>query len=163
LDVLIVEAGLNNNDPILTTPAFAFDNLDNPDSPYFDQYVATPNANVNGRSLVVQAGRVLGGGSSVNLMMYARPAASDIDDWNTEGWSFEEVEPLYKKVCKPRTALIGSLRLTTSQRARKTMDIADPFKYLMVGRLVMFGETFLLLQRPIPESILLLIYKTSTP
>jgi choline dehydrogenase-like flavoprotein len=162
--VLIIEAGLSNDNPNITTPAFAFNNLENPDSPFFDQYVATPNANVNGRSLVVQAGRVLGGGSSVNLMMYARPAASDIDDWNTEGWSFEEIEPLYKKVCKPRTsALIGSSRLTTSQPARKTMDITDLFKCLMVGPLVMFREIFLLLQRPILESTLLLIYKTSTP
>lgn len=90
MQVLIVESGLNNrDDPNITPPA------------YFDQYISTPSDYVEGgRNVVVQSGRILGGGSSVNLMMYSRPVASDIDDWNTEGWSFDELEPLYKKVCQ---------------------------------------------------------------
>jgi alcohol oxidase len=98
LQIVIVESGLTNDSPNITTPGYAFDNLGQPDSPYFDLYVSNPSEYVNGREVVVQTGRILGGGSSVNLMMYSRPAASDIDDWDTEGWSFNDLEPLYKKV-----------------------------------------------------------------
>ena len=99
LQVLVVESGLNNRDnPLLTTPALAGTNLVTPDSPFFDHYVSAPSDHLNGRSAVVDCGRVLGGGSSVNLMMYNRPAASDFDDWNTEGWSFTDLKPLFKKV-----------------------------------------------------------------
>jgi alcohol oxidase len=43
-------------------------------------------------------GAMLGGGSSVNYMMYTRGSASDFDDWKTEGWAFNELLPLFKKV-----------------------------------------------------------------
>ena len=98
LQVLVVESGLNNEDPRITTPAYAYANIGTPDSPFFDHYTSAPSEFLNGRQAVVDCGRVLGGGSSVNLMMYSRPAASDIDDWNTEGWSFKDMKPLFKKV-----------------------------------------------------------------
>ena len=40
----------------------------------------------------------MGGGSSINAMMYTRASASDYDDWNMEGWSFRDLRPLFKKV-----------------------------------------------------------------
>jgi alcohol oxidase len=99
LQILVVESGLNNRDnPILMTPAFAWTNFGTPNSPFFDHYASAPSDYLNGRSAVVDCGRVLGGGSSVNLMMYNRPAASDLDDWNTDGWSFADLKPLFKKV-----------------------------------------------------------------
>ena len=100
MQILIIEGGLNNRDnPILTTPAFAWANVAARDnSPFFDHYVSAPSDHLNGRAVVVDCGRVLGGGSSINLMMYNRPAASDLDDWNTDGWSFTDLKPLFKKV-----------------------------------------------------------------
>lgn len=46
----------------------------------------------------MQVGNVLGGGSSVNFMMYTRGSKSDYDDWKTQGWGFEGLKPLFKKV-----------------------------------------------------------------
>ncbi|KAF9563188.1 hypothetical protein CPC08DRAFT_334488 [Agrocybe pediades] len=50
---------------------------------------------------VVPSGRALGGGSSVNFMMYMRPAPSDYVDWETnhgnKGWGSKELIPLLKK------------------------------------------------------------------
>ena len=61
-------------------------------------YISKKSDFVGGRSNVVQQGSVLGGGSSINLMMYTRANASDYDDWNTEGWKFKDLKPLFKKV-----------------------------------------------------------------
>jgi choline dehydrogenase-like flavoprotein len=47
---------------------------------------------------MVTCGNILGGGSSVNFMMYTRASASDYDAWNTEGWGFQDLLPLLKKV-----------------------------------------------------------------
>jgi choline dehydrogenase-like flavoprotein len=46
----------------------------------------------------VPAGGVLGGGSSINLMMYSRAQRSDWDAWQTPGWSADEMIPYLKKV-----------------------------------------------------------------
>lgn len=118
---------------------------------------------MNGRNISVQSGRVLGGGSSVNFMMYSRPAASDIDDWNTPGWSFNEMEPLFKKApCLPPVVADVSLKRTKSPEAKMIMDISDQFMFLTVEPRVVFPATFLKLRKPIMRLILLLIYKTST-
>lgn len=53
---------------------------------------------MGGRSNIVATGKMLGGGSSVNFMIYNRASASDFDDWNTEGWTFKDLKPLLKKV-----------------------------------------------------------------
>ena len=50
------------------------------------------------REVIVPSGGVLGGGSSINFMMYSRPQRSDLDDWETPGWSMEEMLPYFKKV-----------------------------------------------------------------
>lgn len=48
--------------------------------------------------MVVSSGGVLGGGSSINLMLYSRAQGSDFDDLNMPGWSKEEIAPLMEKV-----------------------------------------------------------------
>jgi choline dehydrogenase-like flavoprotein len=157
LQILVVESGLNNRDnPILTTPAFAWTNLVTPDSPFFDHYTSVPSDYLNGRAAVVDCGRVLGGGSSVNLMMYNRPAASDLNDWNTDGWSFEDLELLYKKVGRMTITLTKSLRLIGLKKGMKIMVMMGQFKFLMVALEAMLLLIFLLLPKLITELIALL-------
>jgi alcohol oxidase len=84
--------------------------------------VGRPSKNLNGRSLVIQSGRCVGGGSSVNcrpsssfvpvtecehwiilaVMLYTRAAASDYDDWEktygNPGWGSRDLISLLKKV-----------------------------------------------------------------
>lgn len=45
------------------------------------------------------AGGCLGGGSSINFLVYVRPQEIDFDDWKTEGWSGKEMISFFKKVC----------------------------------------------------------------
>lgn len=97
LEFLIIEAGgTNRDDPLVRTPAFYFHHL-KPDSHTAKFYVSKRTPHVADRS-VVASGGVLGGGSSINFMMYTRASASDYDDWNTEGWSFKDLKPLLLKV-----------------------------------------------------------------
>ena len=42
-------------------------------------------------------GRVLGGTSAINAMMYMRGAPADYDEWGLEGWGAEDVWPLFRK------------------------------------------------------------------
>ena len=43
-------------------------------------------------------GGMLGGGSSINFMMYTRAQGVDFDSWKTEGWDQKSVVPMLKKV-----------------------------------------------------------------
>jgi alcohol oxidase len=98
LQILIIESGINNLDnPLVTTPALYPAHL-TPGSKTALFYTSKPNDQVGGRANVVGTGGLLGGGSSINLMMYTRANASDYDDWNTTGWSFDDLKPLLKKV-----------------------------------------------------------------
>lgn len=50
------------------------------------------------RAPIVPSGGTLGGGSSINWMVYTRAQRSDFDAWNAEGWSANEMLPFLKKV-----------------------------------------------------------------
>jgi len=57
-------------------------------------------ANAGGRTIYVPRGKVLGGSSSINGMVYMRGHRLDYDDWEAagnRGWSFREVLPYFKK------------------------------------------------------------------
>ncbi|KAG6084802.1 hypothetical protein E4U15_001494 [Claviceps sp. LM218 group G6] len=98
LSILIIEQGQNNlNDPAITTPALFWKHL-RPDSECTSFYKASKEESINGREVVVATGRVLGGGSSINCMMYARAQACDFDSWNTEGWDSKSLIALAKKL-----------------------------------------------------------------
>jgi alcohol oxidase len=101
LQILIIESGNDNrNDPLVRTPAFYAHHL-KPDSKTAHFHVSKPSPHVAGRSNIVASGQALGGGSSINFMMYTRASASDYDDWNTEGWTFNDLKPLLLKVISP--------------------------------------------------------------
>jgi choline dehydrogenase-like flavoprotein len=60
----------------------------------------TPQANAAGRTIHVPRGKVIGGSSSVNGMVYMRGHRRDYDDWaaaGNAGWSFSEVLPYFRK------------------------------------------------------------------
>lgn len=64
-------------------------------------YRTLPQQHVNNRVMQVAQGRVLGGGSSVNGMIYLRGQPQDYDDWAEEygcrGWSFNDLLPFFRK------------------------------------------------------------------
>lgn len=95
-EVLLIEAGGTDELPQVSDPSVWFSNIGGP----LDwNFRAAPSAAVDGRSIPVAMGRALGGGTSVNAMVWVRGLSRDFDDWahdGCEGWSFKEVLPHFK-------------------------------------------------------------------
>lgn len=95
--MLVIEAGQNNlNDPWVYRPGIYPKNM-KLDSKTASFYYSRPSEWLDGRRAVVPCANILGGGSSINFMMYTRASASDYDDFKTPGWSTKELIPLMKK------------------------------------------------------------------
>ncbi|MER6944276.1 GMC family oxidoreductase N-terminal domain-containing protein [Nonomuraea sp. NPDC000554] len=63
-------------------------------------YATEPQPGLHGRSIRLPQGRTLGGGTSVNAMLYVRGRRRDFDRWaeaGNEGWSYDEVLPCFKR------------------------------------------------------------------
>ncbi|KAH8979359.1 alcohol oxidase-like protein [Lactarius hatsudake] len=102
LRVLILEAGpMTYNNPAHTQPLSFLSHLA-PGSRTVRAHVSQPSAALGGRATIVPHGQCLGGGGSVNYMMYTRPSASDYDDWETvyqnPGWGAKDLVPLLRKI-----------------------------------------------------------------
>lgn len=61
-------------------------------------YESRPSKWLSGRKAVVPCAHILGGGSSINFMMYTRASASDYDDFQAKGWTTDELLPLMRKI-----------------------------------------------------------------
>ena len=73
-----------------------------PDSKTALFYKAEAEEALSGREAIVPCGGLLGGGSSINFMMYTRGQASDYDNWNVDGWDHKSLLPYFKKVSQIR-------------------------------------------------------------
>jgi choline dehydrogenase len=91
------------------------------------RHVTEPDPSLNGRQMTWNAGKLLGGSSSINGMIYIRGDRSDYDEWVSDfgcaGWGWDDVLPYFKKseafVGEPlpshsATGLLG-VRLPTTQ------------------------------------------------
>ncbi|KAF2161913.1 GMC oxidoreductase [Zasmidium cellare ATCC 36951] len=97
LSILVIEQGINNyNLPQVIYPALFPQNLlqDSKTALFWQGNQSSELAN---RAPIVPSGGTLGGGSSINWMVYTRAQRSDFDSWNTPGWSAEELWPYLKK------------------------------------------------------------------
>ncbi|PIL33968.1 hypothetical protein GSI_03676 [Ganoderma sinense ZZ0214-1] len=101
LRILMLEIGPTTKDDLAHIQPGRFLTHLTPDSKTIKHVVGKPSEHLNGRQLAVQCGQCVGGGSSVNFMMYTRAPASDYDDWarvhDNPGWSFHDLLPLVKK------------------------------------------------------------------
>lgn len=98
LSIVVLEHGPNTRDnPLVVNPAFYLMNIA-PDSPRASFYKSKSSKELAGRESIVPTGRCLGGGSSINFMVYSRPQAIDFDAWNVPGWSGKDMIPMFKKV-----------------------------------------------------------------
>jgi choline dehydrogenase len=94
--VLLIEAGGSDLDPRVQLPIGLFRLPPSMDWGYDGE----PDQSMNGRVSRWAAGKVLGGGSSVNGMIWVRGAPEDFDGWaklGATGWSYEEVLPYFRR------------------------------------------------------------------
>ena len=96
--VLLIEAGGDDRAEMLRMPLAWFMAMRSPD--YGWGYVSEPEPHADGRRIPAPRGRVVGGCSSINGMMYSRGHPSDYDQWaqmGARGWSHSDVLPYFRK------------------------------------------------------------------
>jgi choline dehydrogenase len=95
--VLLLEAGGDDVNPDIHVPANAWNVWMTADD---WGYTTVPQPAAAGRSLYLPRGKVLGGSSSLNAMIYIRGNRSDYDTWaylGNTGWDYDSVLPYFKK------------------------------------------------------------------
>ena len=97
--VVVLEYGGTDTSPLIQMPgALSFPmNMPRYDWGYFSE----PEPHLGGRKLACPRGKVIGGSSSINGMVYVRGHAGDYDNWSdtgAEGWSYADVLPYFLRM-----------------------------------------------------------------
>ncbi len=99
VSVLLVEAGGDDDVPTVTEAHRWFENLGTERDWNF---VAQPNPHLRGRAIPLSMGKVLGGGSSINVLAWARGHKHDWDFFAAESgdanWNYESVLEIYRRI-----------------------------------------------------------------
>ena len=96
--VLLIEAGGKDTHPLIHIPAGYMKLLDHPKLTW--GFKAEPDPGTAGRAIAFPRGRVLGGSSSINGLIYVRGQPEDFDHWaqiGNRGWAWDDVLPFFKK------------------------------------------------------------------
>ena len=96
--VLLLEAGGKDRDPWIHIPAGFYRNIYNPKVAW--HYESEPVPEFNNRRVPLPRGKVLGGSSSINGLIYIRGQKQDFDLWRqlgNTGWSYDDVLPYFRK------------------------------------------------------------------
>ena len=99
-NVLLIDAGSKDDYLWIHIPVGYLYCINNPKTDWM--FKTKPQPGLNDRSLIYPRGKVLGGSSSINGMIYMRGQAEDYDQWAREtgdsSWSWREVLPYFKKM-----------------------------------------------------------------
>lgn len=98
VSVLLLEAGKRDNSMTIHMPGLISKVV--PPNKYNWAYWTEPQHKLGGRKLYWPRGKVLGGSSSINGLLYVRGHARDYDEWaqlGCKGWTFDDVLPYFKK------------------------------------------------------------------
>jgi choline dehydrogenase len=96
--VLLIEAGGRDWNPLIHIPAGFMRMLDHPTLTW--GFRAEPDPGTAGRAILYPRGRVLGGSSSINGLIYIRGQPEDYDHWaqlGNRGWSWDDCLPYFRK------------------------------------------------------------------
>lgn len=109
--VALLEAGPRDTNPWIHIPVGYFKTMGHPGTDW--RYRTQSDPGLNGRSIPWPRGRVLGGSSSINGLLYVRGQPQDFDGWaqmGNPGWSWEEVLPYFKRSETWKGTPAGDLR-----------------------------------------------------
>jgi len=98
VSICVLEAGGSNKKWLVDIPAGFVRNLNNPNRVW--QFGSEPTENTGGRSVYLPQGKLLGGSTSINGLVYNRGQAEDFDSWadsGNAGWSYRDVLPYFRK------------------------------------------------------------------
>ena len=127
-NVLLIEEGGDYKNPFLKMPAGFIPMLDG--SPYHRFHKTIPQEQLNGRQHDIAQGKILGGGSSINGMVYMRGRPSDYNSWtkeiDDEGWGWDSLLKSY-------VSLEGNQRFNNMYHGiNGPLKVSDP-KYVVKG------------------------------
>lgn len=118
--VLLLEEGPTDRHPFVTMPG-AFVRLIGTNRSFLYQAEAAPG--LLGRAPIIPQGRMLGGGSSINAMVYMRGQPQDYDSWEAAGcpgWGWQDVLPIFRRA-EANELLAGPLHGTEGM-----LKVSDP-------------------------------------
>ncbi|MEM1431120.1 MAG: GMC family oxidoreductase N-terminal domain-containing protein [Pseudomonadota bacterium] len=128
--VALLEAGPRDRNPWIHIPVGYFRTMGNPRTDW--RYMTEQDSGIAGRTIAWPRGRVLGGSSSINGLLYVRGQPQDFDRWaqmGCTGWSWEDVLPFYKRSETWKgpngTDLRGTDGPLSVQASRLSRDIVD--------------------------------------
>lgn len=130
--VLLLEAGGRDRHPAIHIPAGIVRLIGNPGVDW--AHLAEPDPSRGNKVDLWPAGKVLGGSSSINGMLYVRGAAADFDGWaaaGNPGWGYADVLPYFRRLeCAeaPHDQHRGTLGPLHVQRLRTRHPMAAPFE-----------------------------------
>ncbi len=97
--VILLEAGGPGDGFLVKMPSGSYKLLGKPNADWM--YMTEPDPSLNGRRVMWTAGKMLGGGSSINGMMYIRGSRADYDSWEKDlgctGWGWNNVQTYFKR------------------------------------------------------------------
>lgn len=133
VSVLLIEAGGKDDYLWIHIPVGYLYCINNPRTDWL--YRTEPDAGLNGRSLIYPRGKVLGGCSSINGMIYMRGQSRDYDHWadltGDDSWRWDNVLPFFKKTedhykgAAPAHGAGGEWRV---EQQRLSWEILDAFQ-----------------------------------
>lgn len=126
--VLLLEVGPPDRNPWIHIP-MGFTRLFADPSVNW-MYQSEPEPQLGGRTMYQPRGKVLGGTSSINGMVYMRGNAADYDEWRQRGctgWDYESVLPFFKKSREP------AARRKRVPRRRGPADCLRPAAAVRIG------------------------------
>ena len=93
--VLLLEAGPRDTDPWIHIPLGYGKLFTKPRTNW--SYESEPEPELNGRRIFTPRGKVLGGSSSINGLVYIRGQREDFDEWSVPGWDYKSLLPYFIK------------------------------------------------------------------
>ena len=96
--VILIEAGGRDWNPWIHIPVGYFKTMNNPSVDWC--YSTEPDPGLEGRAIKWPRGKVLGGSSSLNGLLYVRGQPEDYDRWRqmgNDGWGWDDVAPLFRR------------------------------------------------------------------
>ncbi|KAK0202991.1 hypothetical protein DFS33DRAFT_1437781 [Desarmillaria ectypa] len=125
--VLVLEAGsFNPDDQLILRPAQYGAHFGQDE--YVWQFKTVPQENVSGRQIGWERGKVLGGSSAVNFLVWTKPARGDINDWEklgNVGWNWESFSKALSKtisITPPETSAAELERISNLESWRLTTN-----------------------------------------
>ena len=93
-------------------------------------YSTEPEPHLDGRQVYQPRGRLLGGSSSINALVYHRGQAGDYDDWaaaGNDGWGYDRVAPVFDRLEAPNPDSSDSPHMSVTDESADFHDLGDDF------------------------------------